>query len=193
VLGHGIPQSWRGVCTPRPLVSQGTWLSCCEYPDWGTASGTVSGIDLTPARILCLDTDWEAIAAERGELHQRPDNLALRHPQPQGRGPRGCCSPSCEPLGAQAQTRQLRTKDGCFFVSNFCSSTCIQRFGSTTSRGSAGQVTRISQSFSPRDFAAEQGDQRVVLDLTTLFNHLSKEVPSAFSSVRHLLFGGCRS
>jgi len=30
-----------------------------------------------------------------------------------------------------------------------------------------------------------------VLFLTTaLFNHLSKEVPSAFNSVRHLLFGG---
>ena len=45
---------------------------------------------------------------------------------------------------------------------------------------------------SPKDFAAQVQEQGIsVLFLTTaLFNQLAKEVPSAFNSVRHLLFGG---
>jgi non-ribosomal peptide synthetase component F len=45
---------------------------------------------------------------------------------------------------------------------------------------------------SPQDFAAQLQEEGIsALFLTTaLFNQLAREVPEAFSSVRHLMFGG---
>jgi len=81
----------------------------------------VESLTSRQARILCLDTDWEAIAAESEENSNwvTPDNLAYVIYLRVNRGAGGCCSsPSCEPLGAQHKLRQLRTKDVVAFVSN---------------------------------------------------------------------------
>jgi len=90
-----------------------------------TQARLVESLTSRQARILCLDTDWEAIAAESEENSTNwvtPDNLAyVIYTSGSTGSPRGCCSsPSCEPLGAQHKLRQLRAKR--------CSCFCLELF-----------------------------------------------------------------
>jgi len=71
-----------GVCTPRPRVSQerlAFMLADTQTKVLLTQARLVESLTSRQARILCLDTDWEAIAAESEENSTNwvtPDNPA---------------------------------------------------------------------------------------------------------------------
>jgi amino acid adenylation domain-containing protein len=150
------------------------------------------------ARLVCLDTEWEAIARlskEKPVSEVTPDHLAYVIYTSGSTGkPKGVCIPhrAVNRLVLNTKYVKLELSDRVAQASN-CSfdAATFEIWGALVHGSRLVGVTK-DVALSPKDFAAQVREQGIsVLFLTTaLFNQLAKEVPSAFNSVRHLLFGG---
>jgi amino acid adenylation domain-containing protein/non-ribosomal peptide synthase protein (TIGR01720 family) len=150
------------------------------------------------ARLVCLDTEWEAIARQSKEkplAEMTPDHLAYVIYTSGSTGePKGVCIShrAVNRLVLNTNYVKLEPSDRVAQASN-CSfdAATFEIWGALLHGARLVGVTR-DVALSPKDFAAQLREQGIsVLFLTTaLFNQLGKEVRSAFNSVRHLLFGG---
>jgi amino acid adenylation domain-containing protein/non-ribosomal peptide synthase protein (TIGR01720 family) len=150
------------------------------------------------AHLVCLDTEWEAIARQSKEKlvsEVTPDRLAYVIYTSGSTGkPKGVCIShrAVNRLVLNTNYLKLEPSDRVAQASN-CSfdAATFEIWGALLHGARLVGVTK-DVVLSPKDFVAQLREQGIsVLFLTTaLFNQLAKEVPSAFNSVRHLLFGG---
>ncbi len=150
------------------------------------------------AEVICLDTDWCAIAQE-SEWNPmgsaRADNLAyvIYTSGSTGR-PKGVAVPHRAVIRLVCNTNyvELGPGDRVAQVSNCSFDAATFEIWGALLQGAClvGIVKDVV--LSSKDFAAQICDHKIsTLFLTTvLFNQFVSEVPSAFKGVRHLLFGG---
>jgi len=150
------------------------------------------------ARVVCLDTEWEAMAQQSKEKpvsEVTPDHLAYVIYTSGSTGkPKGVCVShrAVNRLVLNTNYVKLEPSDRVAQASNCSFDAATFEIWGALLHGS--QLVGVTKDvvLSPKDFAAQVREQGIsVLFLTTaLFNQLAKEVPSVFNSVRHLLFGG---
>lgn len=150
------------------------------------------------AKIVCLDRDWEAIAQESEDnptTHAIADNLAYVIYTSGSTGkPKGVAVKhrAVNRLVCNTNYIQLKSADKIAQVSNISFDAATFEIWGALLNGA--QLVGINReiSLSPKDFVAELQQQQIsVLFLSTaLFNQIASVVPSAFSNLRYLLFGG---
>jgi amino acid adenylation domain-containing protein/non-ribosomal peptide synthase protein (TIGR01720 family) len=150
------------------------------------------------ASLVCLDSEWETIARQSKEKlvsKVTPEHLAYVIYTSGSTGkPKGVCIShrAVNRLVLNTNYVKLEPSDRIAQASN-CSfdAATFEIWGALVHGDQLVGVTK-DVALSPKDFATLLQEQGIsVLFLTTaLFNQLAKEVPSAFNSVRHLLFGG---
>ncbi|NJN67597.1 MAG: amino acid adenylation domain-containing protein [Chloroflexaceae bacterium] len=145
-----------------------------------------------------MDAQWEAIARQRGENpanHTTPDHLAyVMYTSGSTGNPKGIGIPhrainrlvfNTNYLDVQPDDRMAQAANASFDAATF-------EFWGALLHGAL--VVGISKdvALSPHEFAAQLREQGITtLFLTTaLFNQLAREVPDAFATLRHVLFGG---
>lgn len=149
-------------------------------------------------KVVCLERDWEAIAQESEENpvnRTTADNLAYVVYTSGSTGtPKGVAVPhrAVERLVCNTNYIKLEPADKVAQSSNISFDAATFEIWGALLNGA--HLVGISReiALSPQDFAAQIRKQEIsVMFLTTaLFNQLASEVPSAFSSLRYLLFGG---
>ena len=149
-------------------------------------------------KVVCLDTDWEAISLENQENPNTcvtSDNLAYVIYTSGSTGkPKGVA------IAHQAVNRllcntnyiNLEPSDKVAQASNASFDAVTFEIWGALLHGAQLMVVTKDVVLSPQDFAAYIREHEIsVLFLTTaLFNQIARVAPQAFSSVRHLLFGG---
>jgi len=150
------------------------------------------------AKLLCMDTDWHLIA--KSSQHNlttdtQATNLAYVIYTSGSTGkPKGVTIPhrAVNRLVLNTNYINLQPSDVVAFASNFSFDAATFEIWGTLLNGASLAVITKDVAVSPDDFAAQILKQGItVLFLTTaLFNLLAREVPSAFQSLRNLLFGG---
>lgn len=173
-------------------------LKDAQVPVLLTQQQLVEKLPEHQARLVCLDTEWEAISQQSREKlvsEVTPDHLAYVIYTSGSTGkPKGVCIShrAVNRLVLNTNYVKLEPSDKVAQASN-CSfdAATFEIWGALVHGSQLVGVTK-DVALSPKDFAAQVREQGIsVLFLTTaLFNQLAKEVPSAFNSVRHLLFGG---
>jgi aspartate racemase len=151
-----------------------------------------------PAKVVCLDADRRALARERD---QDPTSAAtstslayVMFTSGSTGAPKAVAVPHRAVIRLVMDTDyvQLTPADAVAQVSNtsFDAST-FEIWGALLSGGRM-VIIPTETVLSPREFAAELRRRRVTaLFLTTaLFNQIARELPDAFASLQHLLFGG---
>lgn len=158
----------------------------------------LEGLPEHGAKVVCLDSDWDIIVRESGEnlpCTATPDSLAyvIYTSGSTGR-PKGICIPhrGVNRLVFNTNYVNLTPSDRIAQASN-CSfdAATFEIWGALLHGARIVGITKDVMLL-PRDFAAQISDRKIsAMFLTTaLFNQLAREVPQAFQSVEHLLFGG---
>jgi len=150
------------------------------------------------ARVVCLDTDWKDIARQSEENPTSSvlsDNLAyIIYTSGSTGKPKGVAVPhkAVNRLVFNTNYINLQPLDVVAQVSNCSFDAATFEIWGALLNGARLVVITKDVALSPKEFADQLREQGItVLFLTTaLFNLLASEVPSAFSSVQHLLFGG---
>ncbi|GET38795.1 non-ribosomal peptide synthetase/type I polyketide synthase [Microseira wollei] len=173
-------------------------LEDAQVPVLLTQAKLVESFPKHQARIVCLDTDWEVIAQQSKEnlkTSVTPDKTIYVVYTSGSTGlPKGVAVPhlAVNRLVLNTNYINLGSKDVIAQVSNSSFDAATFEIWGALLNGAKLVVITKDVALSPLDFAAAIKEQGItVLFLTTaLFNLLAREVPSAFSSVQHLLFGG---
>src|SRR5205085_8646559 len=158
-------------------------------------------VDLLPPRIgevINLDAERGAVGKQSGEdlaIGNDPDGIAYAIYTSGSTGrPKGIPIPHKGIVRLVSNTNyiELGPCDRVAQVSNssFDAAT-FEVFGALL-RGARLVIVTTDELLSPHDFASRiKGEGITTLFLTTaLFNFISQQAPAAFSSVKHLLFGG---
>jgi amino acid adenylation domain-containing protein len=157
-----------------------------------------SALPETSAQVICLDADQDRLSRESTEppgCNTGPENLAYVIYTSGSTGqPKGVAVPHRAVVRLVVETDyvQLDASDRIAQVSNMSfDAATFEIWGALLHGGRLVIITR-DLALSPVEFAAQLKAARVTtLFLTTaLFNLLAREVPSAFSSLRQVLFGG---
>ncbi len=163
-----------------------------------TQEKLVASLPEHQAQVICLDSDWEEISTE-SDLSPitsvTPENLAYVIYTSGSTGkPKGVGVPhrAVNRLVINTNYIYFQPLDVVAFASNFSFDAATFEIWGALLNGAKLIVITKDVAISPDEFAAQIHSQGItVLFLTTaLFNLLAREVPSAFRSVRHLLFGG---
>ncbi len=164
----------------------------------GDGRGIKGGAKIQNLKVVCLERDWEAIAhySEENLSNQTTaDNLAYVVYTSGSTGtPKGVAVPHRAVNRLVCNTNYItwEPEDKVAQCSNISFDAATFEIWGALLNGA--QLIGINRDviLSPQDFAQEIRQQQIsVLFLTTaLFNSLAREVPSAFSSLRYLLFGG---
>lgn len=151
-----------------------------------------------PARVVCLDSDWELVGREsRANLPgtAAPEDVAyIMYTSGSTGQPKGVAVPhrAIVRLVRDANYIQITPEDRIAQASNtsFDAAT-FEIWGALLNGAELAGVSR-EQALSPAEFAAELRDRRItILFLTTaLFNQVAADQPDAFASLRVVLFGG---
>ena len=173
-------------------------LEDIQTPMLLTQQRLVEGLPQHRADVVCLDTDWQAIAQEsvKNPLSAvTADNLAYVIYTSGSTGkPKGVSVPhrSINRLVFNTDYINLESSDRIAQASNFSFDAATFEIWGALLHGA--RLVGIDKDvvLSPKKFAAKIQEQSIsVLFLTTaLFNQIVQEAPEVFSSVRHLLFGG---
>jgi amino acid adenylation domain-containing protein len=173
-------------------------LADAEVPVLLTQERLVKGLPAHRARVVCLNSEWEAICKEsQANLPSSTtaENLAYVNYTSGSTGkPKGICIPhrAVNRLVFNTNYVKLTPSDRVAQASN-CSfdAATFEIWGALLQGARLVGITKDVMLL-PGVFAAQIRDQEIsALFLTTaLFNQLAQEVPGAFQSVRHLLFGG---
>ena len=150
------------------------------------------------ARVVCLDSDWPTIAREPEgppEGSARADDLAYVIYTSGSTGtPKGVAVPhrAIARLVLGADYVQLAPDDVVAQASNAAFDAATFEIWGALLNGARLTIVPHDVVLSPPDLAAHLARHRVTtLFLTTaLFNQCAHQVPTAFRSLRHLLFGG---
>jgi amino acid adenylation domain-containing protein len=150
------------------------------------------------AQVVCLDSEWERLSqAPEGNPRSpvTPTNLAyVMYTSGSTGTPKGISIPhrAISRLVFNTNYIQLEPTDSVAQASNSSFDAATFEFWGALLHGA--QLVGISKevTLSLQDFAAQLQEEGIsALFLTTaLFNQLAREVPEAFRSVRHLMFGG---
>src|SRR3990172_3746196 len=163
-----------------------------------TQERLVSGLPQDGATVVCLDVDWEVIAQESEESlvsGATAENLAyvIYTSGSTGR-PKGISVPhrAVNRLVFNTNYVKLEPSDRIAQASNSLFEGATFEIWGALLRGARLFGITKDVALSPQDFSVQIREQGIsVLFLTTaLFNQIASEVPWAFNSVRHLLFGG---
>ncbi|MFN7949393.1 MAG: amino acid adenylation domain-containing protein [Blastocatellia bacterium] len=148
--------------------------------------------------LVCLDADWETIGNESPDnpasLTQADDPAYVIYTSGSTGQPKGVVVPhrAVNRLVCNTDYVQLEATDCVAQVSNVSfDAATFEIWGALLHGARLALITR-DVALSPAEFAAQLSEYGVTtLFLTTaLFNLLAREVPTAFSSLRHVLFGG---
>ncbi|HEY9612886.1 non-ribosomal peptide synthetase, partial [Allocoleopsis sp.] len=149
-------------------------------------------------RVICLDTDWNAIAQESSQNPTSSvisDNLAYVIYTSGSTGkPKGVAVPhkAVNRLVCNTNYIQLDSSDKVAQASNMSFDAATFEIWGALLHGA--QLIEISRdvTLSPHSFALKLRQEGItVLFLTTaLFQQIARDVPHAFESLRYLLFGG---
>jgi len=181
-----------------PSERIGYMLDDSQLPVLLTQKQLVASLPEHQARVVCLDSDWEEISTE-SELSSitsvTPENLAYVIYTSGSTGkPKGVGVPhrAVNRLVLNTNYINLQPLDVIAFASNFSFDAATFEIWGALLNGAKLVVITKDVALSPDEFATQIHSQGItVLFLTTaLFNLLAREIPSAFQSVRHLLFGG---
>jgi amino acid adenylation domain-containing protein len=150
------------------------------------------------ARIICIDTDWEAVAEESVEnpvSRVTAEHLAYVMYTSGSTGiPKGITIPhrAINRLMFNTNYIEIEPEDRISHASNSSFDAATFEIWGALLRGARLVVITKEVAISPPDLAAQVRDQGIsTLFLTTaLFNQMAREIPEAFGSVRHVLFGG---
>jgi amino acid adenylation domain-containing protein len=163
-----------------------------------TQQRLVDGLPEHKAKVVCLDRDWIIIAQEGTEnptSNVTPDNLTYVIYTSGSTGkPKGVCIShrAVNRLVLNTNYVKLEPSDRVAQASNCSFDAATFEIWGALLQGA--RLIGIAKDIvlSPQNFATQIREQGIsVLFLTTaLFNQLAREVPWAFHSVRHLLFGG---
>jgi amino acid adenylation domain-containing protein len=181
-----------------PLERLVFMLEDAQVPVLLTQAKLVESLPKHQARIVCLDTDWEVIAQQSHEnckTSVTPDKTIYVVYTSGSTGlPKGVPVPhlAVNRLVLNTNYINLETKDVIAQVSNSSFDAATFEIWGALLNGAKLVVITKDVALSPLNFADALLEQSItVLFLTTaLFNLVAREVPSAFSSVKHLLFGG---
>ncbi|MCV3214074.1 amino acid adenylation domain-containing protein, partial [Plectonema radiosum NIES-515] len=173
-------------------------LEDASVPVLLTMAKLVESLPKHQARIVCLDTDWEVIAQQSQEnlkTSVTPDKTIYVVYTSGSTGlPKGVPVPHLAVSRLVINTNYINigSKDVIAQVSNSSFDAATFEIWGALLNGAKLVVIAKDVALSPLDFAAAIKEQGItVLFLTTaLFNLVAREVPCAFSSVKHLLFGG---
>jgi amino acid adenylation domain-containing protein len=182
-------------CYPQERLS--FMLEDAQVPVLLTQQRSVEGLERLPP-LVCLDTDWEAIAKESQENPTSgagDDNLAYVIYTSGSTGkPKGVAVPhkAVNRLLFNTNYVKLDPADKIAQVSNTSFDAATFEIWGALLHGA--QLVGISRdvTLSPHDFALQLRQEGIsVLFLTTaLFQQLARAVPQAFDSLPYLLFGG---
>jgi amino acid adenylation domain-containing protein len=150
------------------------------------------------AEVVCPSSDWEMITRERSQnlsSSAQPDNLAYVIYTSGSTGqPKGVAIPhrAVSRLVCNTNYAQLGPSDRVAQVSNCSFDAATFEIWGALLRGACLIGVAKEVFLSARHFATEIRDKKIgTLFLTTsLFNQLASEIPQAFKTVTHLLFGG---
>jgi amino acid adenylation domain-containing protein len=153
---------------------------------------------VSPQVVICLDTSWESIAHG---CDQNPD-LPVTNDFPAyiiytsgsvGK-PKGVCvsHQAIKRLICNTDYLQIASDDHVAQASNSSFDAATFEIWGALTQGACLTIIPKEITLSPHRFAAQIREWQIsVLFLTTaLFNLMAREVPSAFSTVSHVLFGG---
>jgi amino acid adenylation domain-containing protein len=152
----------------------------------------------TRSTVVCLDTQSAEIAAETRDnptTNVTPDNLAyIIYTSGSTGQPKGVEVTHSAINGLVSNTNYVRLEatDRVAQVSNVSFDIVTFEIWGTLLHGARLVLVARDVSLSPKDFAAQlKADGITTMFLTAaLFNLVAREVPSAFSSIKHLLVGG---
>ncbi|MEH2375500.1 amino acid adenylation domain-containing protein [Nostoc sp.] len=150
------------------------------------------------ARVICLDSNWDIIsqqAQKNPTTSIKPDNLAyVMYTSGSTGQPKGVSivHQSVVRLVKQTNYVNISAEDVIAQASNHAFDAATFEIWGALLNGARLVGVSKELSLSPKNFAAFIKAQTIsILFLTTaLFNQIAQEVPSAFNSLRHLLFGG---
>src|SRR5919199_263585 len=173
-------------------------LEDSQVPILLTQQRLVDRLPSHQAHVVCLDSDWEAIAQQSQENPKSAvtaENLAYVIYTSGSTGkPKGVCVShrAVNRLVLNTNYVKLEPSDRVAQASNCSFDAATFEIWGALLQGA--RLIGIAKDIvlSPQNFATQIREQGIsVLFLTTaLFNQLAREVPWAFHSIRHLLFGG---
>ncbi|QMS92433.1 NcpB [Nostoc edaphicum CCNP1411] len=150
------------------------------------------------ASVICLDSNWDIInqhTQQNPTTSVTPDNLAyVMYTSGSTGQPKGVSIVHRSVVRLVKETNYISISAGDVIAqaSNHAFDAATFEIWGALLNGARLVGVRKDLALSPRDFADFMRSQSIsVLFLTTaLFNQIAQEVPSAFNSLRHLLFGG---
>jgi amino acid adenylation domain-containing protein len=173
-------------------------LEDAQAPVILTQQNLMSRLPEVPAHVVCLDTDWEIIARQNEDPPinvAEPDNLAyvIYTSGSTGR-PKGTAIPhrAVNRLVFNTNYVQLEATDCIAQISNVSFDAATFELWGSLLHGAKLVLINKDIALSPHEFVAQlRAHQVTTLFVTTaLFNLLSREVPTAFSTLKTVMFGG---
>ena len=150
------------------------------------------------ADVICLDSNWDIINQQTKQnptTSTKADNLAyVMYTSGSTGQPKGVAVDhrAVNRLVVNTNYIDIKATDVIAQASNYAFDAATFEIWGALVHGARLVGVSKELALSPQDFAAFMRSQGIsVLFLTTaLFNQIAKEAPSAFNSLRHLLFGG---
>jgi amino acid adenylation domain-containing protein len=161
-------------------------------PEWAASLETGS------TKVICLESEWGAIAQESDEnlpSAGTADQLAYVIYTSGSTGtPKGVMVPhrAVNRLVCETNYVQIEPCDRMAQVANLAFDAATFEVWGALLNGAQLIGVERETTLSPPDFVAELQQQQIsILFLTTaLFNQIANQIPAAFQSLKHLLFGG---
>ncbi len=152
----------------------------------------------TTAQVICLDSDWERIAAESPEnlenVNQSADLAYIIYTSGSTGKPKGTLIPhrAVNRLVFNTNYVQIDSTDRIAHISNVSFDAATFELWGALLHGAELIVLHKDLVLSPTEFIAHLRKQKIsTMFLTTaLFNLLSRENPNAFQTLKTLMFGG---
>jgi amino acid adenylation domain-containing protein len=155
----------------------------------------LSDLDL---RVVCIDSDWEEISVHTEEppscIVFSDDLAVVIYTSGSTGAPKGVCVShrAISRLVCNTNYIQLSSEDRVMQASDTSFDATLFEIWGPLLHGGQTVITSKDVSLSPEDFAEHICRDKIttVFITTALFNEIARQAPSAFNSVRHVLFGG---
>jgi amino acid adenylation domain-containing protein/FkbH-like protein len=173
-------------------------LSDTKAPVLLTEQGLLAELPQCPAKVVCLDSDWDLLARESRQNpanSSTPESLAyIMYTSGSTGSPKGVCATHVAVCRLVLNTNyiQLNASDRVAQVSNASFDAATFEIWGALLNGA--RLVHIGKdlALSPPEFAEELRHRKIsALFLTTaLFNQLAHDAPAALATVKTVMFGG---